>query len=79
MPEGTPGLTTGSPKNMMRIILMQGGSMSRTPNSQKEATHERIVDVAARALRRNGYAGVGVAEVMKAAAANESSGNSRKI
>jgi TetR/AcrR family transcriptional regulator, transcriptional repressor for nem operon len=52
---------------MMRIILMQGGSMSRTPNSQKEATHERIVDVAARALRRNGYAGVGVAEVMKEA------------
>lgn len=41
--------------------------MSRTPNSQKEETHERIVDVAARALRRNGYAGVGVAEVMKEA------------
>jgi len=41
--------------------------MSRTPNSQKEETHERIVDVAARALRRNGYAGVGVADVMKEA------------
>src|SRR4051812_29319013 len=41
--------------------------MSRTPNTRKEDTHERIVDVAARALRRHGYAGVGVAEVMKEA------------
>jgi TetR/AcrR family transcriptional repressor of nem operon len=41
--------------------------MSRTPNSQKEETHERIVDAAARALRRDGYEGVGVAEVMKEA------------
>jgi TetR/AcrR family transcriptional repressor of nem operon len=41
--------------------------MSRTPNSHKEQTHQRIVDVAARAIRRNGYAGVGVAEVMKEA------------
>ena len=41
--------------------------MSRTPNSRKEETHERIVDVAARAIRRHGYAGVGVADVMKEA------------
>ncbi|MGB6486573.1 MAG: TetR/AcrR family transcriptional regulator [Steroidobacteraceae bacterium] len=41
--------------------------MSRTPNSHKETTHDRIVEVAARALRRNGYAGVGVADVMKEA------------
>jgi TetR/AcrR family transcriptional regulator, transcriptional repressor for nem operon len=41
--------------------------MSRTPNSTKEETHERIVDVAARAIRRYGYAGVGVADVMKEA------------
>jgi TetR/AcrR family transcriptional regulator, transcriptional repressor for nem operon len=39
--------------------------MSRTPNSRKEDTHERIVDAAARAIRRHGYAGVGVADVMK--------------
>ncbi len=51
----------------MTVILKRIRLMSRTPNSQKEATHERIVDVAARALRRNGYAGVGVAEVMKEA------------
>lgn len=41
--------------------------MSRMPNSRKQETHERIVDVAARAIRRDGYAGVGVAEVMKEA------------
>jgi len=41
--------------------------MSRTPNSRKEETHERIVDVAARAIRRHGIAGVGVADVMKEA------------
>ncbi len=52
---------------MMIVILKRIESMSRTPNSQKEETHERIVGVAARALRRNGYAGVGVAEVMKEA------------
>jgi AcrR family transcriptional regulator len=41
--------------------------MSRIPNTRKQDTHERIVDVAARAIRRNGYAGVGVADVMKEA------------
>jgi AcrR family transcriptional regulator len=35
--------------------------------TRSEATHERIVEVAARTLRRNGYAGVGVADVMKQA------------
>lgn len=46
---------------------MTSQPMSRTPNSSKEETHERIVDVAARAIRRHGYAGVGVADVMKEA------------
>jgi AcrR family transcriptional regulator len=41
--------------------------MSRTPNSRKEETHERIVQAAARAIRLHGYAGVGVADVMKQA------------
>ena len=41
--------------------------MSRTPNARKEETHERILEVAARAIRRQGYGGVGVAEVMKEA------------
>jgi TetR/AcrR family transcriptional repressor of nem operon len=35
--------------------------------TRREVTHDRIVEVAARALRRNGYAGVGVADVMKQA------------
>ena len=37
----------------------------QTKPSRRETTHERIVEVASRALRRNGYAGVGVADVMK--------------
>ena len=41
-----------------------------TPNSRaaaKEATHERIVSVASRAIRRSGYDGTGVADIMKEA------------
>ena len=40
------------------------------PNARaaaKEATHERIVSVAARAIRRSGYDGTGVADIMKEA------------
>src|SRR5436190_23351080 len=33
----------------------------------KELTHERIVSVAARAIRRSGYDGTGVADIMKEA------------
>src|SRR3954453_21172184 len=39
--------------------------MTRSSRSQKEATHERIVDAAARAIRRSGYNGTGVADIMK--------------
>lgn len=35
--------------------------------TRRETTHERIVEVAARMLRRNGYSGVGVADVMNQA------------
>jgi TetR/AcrR family transcriptional regulator, transcriptional repressor for nem operon len=52
---------------MMLVIFSQNHPMSRTPNSRKEETHERIVDAAARAIHRRGYAGVGVADVMKEA------------
>jgi AcrR family transcriptional regulator len=41
--------------------------MARTPNTRKEDTHDHILEVAARALRRDGYAGVRVAEVMREA------------
>jgi TetR/AcrR family transcriptional repressor of nem operon len=39
----------------------------RSSPSRKEATHERIVETAARAIRRSGYDGTGVAEIMKQA------------
>ena len=38
-----------------------------TKQGRREQSHGRILDAAARALRRQGYAGVGVAEVMKEA------------
>jgi TetR/AcrR family transcriptional regulator, transcriptional repressor for nem operon len=41
--------------------------MKRAGRQSKEATHERIVDVAARAIRRSGYNGTGVADIMKEA------------
>jgi AcrR family transcriptional regulator len=41
--------------------------MSKSSPNRKEATHERIVEVASRAIRRKGYAGAGVADVMKEA------------
>ncbi len=36
-----------------------------TPLSRKQITHERIVDTAAAVLRASGFAGVGVADIMK--------------
>lgn len=41
-------------------------STTRQPG-RKELSHERIVETAARAIRRGGFAGVGVADVMKEA------------
>ena len=42
------------------------GVMTLVP-TKKELSHARIVDVAARAIRRSGYRGVGVADIMKEA------------
>jgi AcrR family transcriptional regulator len=41
--------------------------MKRATPRSKEATHERIVEAAARAIRRTGYDGTGVADIMKGA------------
>lgn len=45
--------------------------MRKTPtnirSAAKEASHERIVQAAARAIRRSGYDGTGVADIMKEA------------
>jgi AcrR family transcriptional regulator len=43
------------------------GSASRKEPSKKEQTRERILRAAARAIRRHGYEGVGVADVMQEA------------
>ena len=40
---------------------------TRRSTSSKEATHDRIVDAAAKAIRRSGYNGTGVADIMKEA------------
>jgi TetR/AcrR family transcriptional repressor of nem operon len=39
--------------------------MKRTAARAKDATHDRIVDSAARAIRRSGYHGASVADIMK--------------
>src|SRR6266513_4962119 len=39
--------------------------MKRTASRRKEVTHDRIVEAAARAIRRSGYNGTGVADIMK--------------
>jgi TetR/AcrR family transcriptional regulator, transcriptional repressor for nem operon len=44
---------------------MSIAAKSRPDPSRKEATHERIVQAAARAIRRSGYSGTGVADIMK--------------
>jgi TetR/AcrR family transcriptional regulator, transcriptional repressor for nem operon len=41
--------------------------MKRAPPRTKEVTHERIVEAAARAIRRSGYDGTSVADIMKEA------------
>jgi TetR/AcrR family transcriptional regulator, transcriptional repressor for nem operon len=41
--------------------------MKRSDNRSKQATHERIVDAASRAIRRSGYDGNSVADIMKQA------------
>jgi TetR/AcrR family transcriptional regulator, transcriptional repressor for nem operon len=49
----------------MMHIMRKINANSRS--STKEASHERIVGAAARAIRRSGYNGTGVADIMKEA------------
>ena len=46
---------------------MSSATSRQLAPSRKEATHERIVETAARAIRRGGYRGAGVADIMKEA------------
>jgi TetR/AcrR family transcriptional regulator, transcriptional repressor for nem operon len=39
--------------------------LKRATTRSKEATHDRIVEAASRAIRRSGYDGTGVADIMK--------------
>lgn len=50
----------------MMTIMRRKTTNQKLP-SRKEETHERIVEVAARAIRRTGYSGTGVADIMKEA------------
>ena len=42
-------------------------SVKKNSSDRKEITHTRIVETAARAIRRSGYSGTGVADIMKEA------------
>src|SRR5947207_12759070 len=44
---------------------MKRTAARRAAPGRKDATHERIVEAAARAIRRSGYGGTGVADIMK--------------
>src|SRR5947199_4371090 len=46
---------------------MPARTRKRTARNRKEETHERSVETAARAIRRSGYDGTGVADIMKEA------------
>lgn len=49
------------------MITMKTSSTKQNATSRKEITHARIVETAARAIRRSGYDGTGVADIMKEA------------
>ena len=49
------------------MSVMKSKSAKPAVASRKEASHERIVEAASRAIRRSGYGGTGVADIMKEA------------
>ena len=49
------------------MIYIMRNKPTNTRTAAKEASHERIVDAASRAIRRSGYDGTGVADIMKEA------------
>lgn len=51
----------------MIIMRKTKSTQTNARAAAKDATHERIVSVAARAIRRSGYSGTGVADIMKEA------------
>ena len=49
------------------MVVMKKTMAKRNTSNRKEITHTRIVETAARAIRRSGYDGTGVADIMKEA------------
>jgi len=49
------------------MIRIMRNAKTHTRAAAKEASHERIVQAASRAIRRSGYAGTGVADIMREA------------
>jgi len=49
------------------MIIMKKVVNKQKASNRKEITHTRIVETAARAIRRSGYDGTGVADIMKEA------------
>ena len=49
------------------ITIMRKDANNPNASNRKEITHTRIVETAARAIRRSGYDGTGVADIMKEA------------
>lgn len=49
------------------MTVMKQAITKQNSSSRKEITHTRIVETAARAIRRSGYDGTGVADIMKEA------------
>ncbi|ACT50589.1 transcriptional regulator, TetR family [Methylovorus glucosotrophus SIP3-4] len=49
------------------MTIMKKATTPRNTINRKETTHKRIVETAARAIRRSGYDGTGVADIMKEA------------
>ena len=49
------------------MVVMKKATAKPNTSTRKEITHARIVETAARAIRRSGYDGTGVADIMKEA------------
>jgi len=49
------------------MTIMKNLNTKQSTTNRKEVTHARIVETAARAIRRSGYDGTGVADIMKEA------------
>lgn len=49
------------------MTIMNNATSKKSASNRKEMTHTRIVETAARAIRRSGYDGTGVADIMKEA------------